>query len=196
MPTFIKTGFWEKVAKGYKGWLNLDDLIASIASGSSSAAPTFPTVQSNIQYINDTTMYAFVVETSVYSSEIIFPNLTTVTANIRFSTNNSDLKPTKISFPALTSAGQILFSGADHAGYVDAGRRPGSMPPKGVLLAWMKLKGIPAKAEFPIRRSIFLFGIKPTPFIDQSIDDNAYLLGVALDEAILVSVDVAMKYKG
>lgn len=27
MPTFIKTGFWEKAQKGYKGWLNLDELI-------------------------------------------------------------------------------------------------------------------------------------------------------------------------
>ena len=27
MPTFIKTGFWEKLQKGYKGYLNLDDLI-------------------------------------------------------------------------------------------------------------------------------------------------------------------------
>lgn len=29
MPYFIKTGFWEKSKKGFKGWLNLDDLIES-----------------------------------------------------------------------------------------------------------------------------------------------------------------------
>lgn len=29
MPTFIKTGYWEKIQKGYNGWLNLDNLIAS-----------------------------------------------------------------------------------------------------------------------------------------------------------------------
>ena len=29
MPTFIKTGFWEKGQKGYKEWLNLDNLITS-----------------------------------------------------------------------------------------------------------------------------------------------------------------------
>lgn len=35
MPTFIKTGFWEKGQKGYKEWLNLDNLIAnSIGTGS------------------------------------------------------------------------------------------------------------------------------------------------------------------
>jgi len=27
MPTFIKTGFWEKSAKGFKGWLNLEDVL-------------------------------------------------------------------------------------------------------------------------------------------------------------------------
>lgn len=29
MPTYIKTGFWEKAKKGYKEWLNLDQLIES-----------------------------------------------------------------------------------------------------------------------------------------------------------------------
>lgn len=33
MPTFIKSGFWEKTSKGFKGWLNLDDLI-KLVSGS------------------------------------------------------------------------------------------------------------------------------------------------------------------
>ena len=31
MATFIKTGFWEKARKGYKEWLNLDELIQSLA---------------------------------------------------------------------------------------------------------------------------------------------------------------------
>lgn len=36
MPTFIKTGYWEKIQKGYKGWLNLDDVISnSIGIGTS-----------------------------------------------------------------------------------------------------------------------------------------------------------------
>lgn len=30
MPTFIKTGFWEKAEKGFKGWLDLERLIASV----------------------------------------------------------------------------------------------------------------------------------------------------------------------
>ena len=35
MPTFIKAGFWEQLCKpctGYKGWLNLDELIKKLAS--------------------------------------------------------------------------------------------------------------------------------------------------------------------
>jgi len=38
MPTFIKTGFWESAVKGYKGWLNLEDLISGIAITGSGTA--------------------------------------------------------------------------------------------------------------------------------------------------------------
>jgi hypothetical protein len=31
MATYIKTGFWEKAQTGFKGWLNLDQLIQSLA---------------------------------------------------------------------------------------------------------------------------------------------------------------------
>lgn len=30
MPTFIKTGYWESLKKGFKGYLNLDELIKDI----------------------------------------------------------------------------------------------------------------------------------------------------------------------
>jgi len=38
MPTFIKAGYWERAVKGYKGWLNLDDVITSVASKQQSGA--------------------------------------------------------------------------------------------------------------------------------------------------------------
>jgi hypothetical protein len=41
MATFIKAGFWEKLCKpckGYKGWLNLDELIQSLAPPAPEAA--------------------------------------------------------------------------------------------------------------------------------------------------------------
>lgn len=79
MPTFIKTGFWEKVAKGYKGWLNLDDLISSIAS-TSSASSNFPTVQKETEVFNDVTLAGIDIPdpNSVYSTSLLFPNLTNV----------------------------------------------------------------------------------------------------------------------
>ncbi len=88
---------------------------------------------------------------------------------------------------------EIVFSGADHAAYVDKGRKPGKYPPKGALLQWMSLKGIPAKAEFPIRRSIFRFGIEPVPFINQSLSDNKDLLIAAIDKSVRVAVDSALR---
>ena len=36
MPTFIKTGFWEKLSKAPKEYLNLDNLIQSIGGGGTS----------------------------------------------------------------------------------------------------------------------------------------------------------------
>jgi len=54
MPTFIKTGYWERASKGLKGWLNLDNLVRDIASsvvstdeigaikGANSPSPTNP----------------------------------------------------------------------------------------------------------------------------------------------------------
>lgn len=35
MPHFIKTGFWEKAQYGFKGWLNLEQLIASVGGAAS-----------------------------------------------------------------------------------------------------------------------------------------------------------------
>ena len=38
------------------------------------------------------------------------------------------------------------------------------MPPEKSIKQWLKIKGIPEKASFPIRRSIWKFGITPTNF--------------------------------
>lgn len=42
MPTFVKTGYWEKTCTtctGYKGWLNLDQLITTIVAQVTPASP-------------------------------------------------------------------------------------------------------------------------------------------------------------
>jgi hypothetical protein len=38
------------------------------------------------------------------------------------------------------------------------------MPPEKSIKSWMRIHGIPKKASYPIRRSIFIFGIQPTWF--------------------------------
>jgi hypothetical protein len=63
---------------------------------------------------------------------------------------------------------QIIIQANDYLTYVDAGRKPGSFPPLKAIQSWTKLKGIPQSAAFPIARSIFKFGIKPTNVIEKT----------------------------
>lgn len=64
MPIFIKTGFWEKAQYGFKGWLNLDQLIQSLAGGGSFASLTgLPT--DNIALAEDLDEKLDIVNTSV-----------------------------------------------------------------------------------------------------------------------------------
>lgn len=75
----------------------------------------------------------------------------------------------------------IAFIMADYGKYVDKGvqgaesKRAGDggksiykfkdkMPPAKSIKQWLKIKGIPESASFPIRRSIYRFGITPTNF--------------------------------
>jgi hypothetical protein len=41
MPTFIKTGYWEKLQKGYKGWLNLDEFFIGKSTAASAGQIAF-----------------------------------------------------------------------------------------------------------------------------------------------------------
>ena len=104
MPTFIKTGFWEKVAKGYKGWLNLDDLITSIASNGPTSL-SFPTLQDEIQIFDNTTMYTFSNNSDIFSTELRFPNLTNVTSSFVVSGGNGYVYSSLVSIPNLTTVG-------------------------------------------------------------------------------------------
>lgn len=66
----------------------------------------------------------------------------------------------------------IFGASADYAIFVDKGRRPGAtMPPSGVLLPFMGSVGIPANAEFPIRRAIGRKGIKARPFVTRAFNE-------------------------
>lgn len=59
----------------------------------------------------------------------------------------------------------LILNMPDYGIFIDSGRRPGKMPPQGVLLNWMSRKGIEKKAEYPIRRKIGEKGIKPVKFL-------------------------------
>jgi hypothetical protein len=52
---------------------------------------------------------------------------------------------------------------------VDQGRKAGSkMPPQGALLPWMTAHGIPASAEFAVRKKIARDGIPAHPFVSKA----------------------------
>lgn len=63
-------------------------------------------------------------------------------------------------------------SNAPYAEVHDKGRRPGAaMPPKGVLLGWMRRHGIPAEREFVVRRAIGRRGIPANRFLTDALAD-------------------------
>jgi len=45
MPIFIKTGYWEKLQKGFRGYLNLDDLIQSVSPPSTITTDELAAIQ-------------------------------------------------------------------------------------------------------------------------------------------------------
>lgn len=63
----------------------------------------------------------------------------------------------------------LIIESENYFKYVDEGRKPGSFPPIKAIKDWAKINGIPQSAAFPIAKSIFKFGIKPTNIIEKSI---------------------------
>lgn len=64
----------------------------------------------------------------------------------------------------------IEIYGSEVFEFIEKGRPPGSkLPPKGALLEWMQVRGIPEAKEFVLRRSIAEKGIEPVPIIAVSI---------------------------
>ena len=62
---------------------------------------------------------------------------------------------------------QFIFDGEDYFKFVDEGRKPGSYPPIKDIAKWAAIRGIDKKFAFPIARSIYKFGIKPTHINDK-----------------------------
>lgn len=94
MPTFIKTGFWEKLSKAPKEYLNLDNLIQSIGggggtsykkyvailqNGSASSSPDVTVLENTLGYdINWTPLITGQRYEGVISSSDTFPEYKTV----------------------------------------------------------------------------------------------------------------------
>lgn len=66
-----------------------------------------------------------------------------------------------------------IGSNKQYARVIEEGRRPGApMPPSGSLLGWMSRHGIPAEAEFVIRRAIARRGIASRPYLVPALEGN------------------------
>lgn len=78
-----------------------------------------------------------------------------------------------LAFEVKEEAQQIKFFilANDYLKYVDKGRRPGKYPPIKAIAQWVRVKGISPEAVFPIARSIFKFGIKPTNVIQRVVKE-------------------------
>jgi hypothetical protein len=74
----------------------------------------------------------------------------------------------------------MTFLAEDYFKYVDEGRRPGSFPPIREIANWASIKGISKDAAFPIAKSIYKFGIKPSNIYEKT--DRAVMNGKVFDE--------------
>lgn len=85
----------------------------------------------------------------------------------------------------------IIIQSNDYLKFVDEGRKPGSYPPIQAISRWASLKGISQDAVFPIARSIYKFGIKPTNVIQQTNNEflNSQTLANKYQERISTSVE-------
>lgn len=70
-----------------------------------------------------------------------------------------------------TALGGTVGNNVPYARPVNDGRSAGApMPPTGSLLAWMASKGIPAEAEYAVRRAIGRRGIPPKRMKEQTVE--------------------------
>ncbi|EFX61756.1 hypothetical protein DAPPUDRAFT_271961, partial [Daphnia pulex] len=57
---------------------------------------------------------------------------------------------------------QLRILAEDYLTFVDEGRKAGKWPNISAIEKWVRIKGIPQTAVFPIAKSIYRFGIRPT----------------------------------
>ncbi|CAA6810383.1 MAG: Unknown protein [uncultured Sulfurovum sp.] len=74
----------------------------------------------------------------------------------------------------------ILIESEKYLNYIDEGRKPGTYPNISDLKKWASVNNISQDAVFPIAKSIYEFGIKPTNIFNRT--ETNVLNGRAFDE--------------
>lgn len=67
------------------------------------------------------------------------------------------------------------------------------MPPEKPIKDWMRIQGIPKQALFPIRRSIWIFGIAPTQFFTIPTTRRQKQFELGMEKALLKDIEDALK---
>lgn len=86
----------------------------------------------------------------------------------------------------IANDGNIALLSDDYLENVDKGRKRGTYPNIKDIGKWAQIKGIPQSAVFPIAKSIFKFGIKPTNIIQQAIREYENPTQISKYEDVLV----------
>lgn len=92
---------------------------------------------------------------------------------------------------------------ADYGYYVDAGVKPhpeylsgqgagGNSPFIASLMEWARNKGLPEGSAFAIRRNIWKFGIAPTNFMGQALDEVAGMIETEFGDAADKWIDILL----
>lgn len=84
--------------------------------------------------------------------------------------NSRIIKQINIKTKVKGTAVEISTTLPEYAKWVDAGRRPGKMPPQKPIIEWCKRKNIDSDMVFPIRKKIGDEGIKGTGFLKPLTD--------------------------
>ena len=82
-------------------------------------------------------------------------------------------------------------SGVVHGTYVDQGVGPGGAPPKKVIEAWLRKRGMDESLSFPIARSIYRRGIRPKPFVQPAIESKQVAVQARVDRAVRNAIAAA-----
>lgn len=99
------------------------------------------------------------------------------------------IKSLKVELQPTAKSIKIIIDSEDYLEYVDKGRKPGKYPNFTSLKKWIKLKGIPKKALFPIAKSIYKHGIKPTNVIDKTFKKFDKILDDYIEEIAEVFIN-------